>query len=124
MDPTKNIGEDSFSELTGGLLTFTSTLGMPKDVLNRSFEALKEQLPSKQSQPLFFWNRRGNSTPVLAGPVALNSNRTVLHALRPGAGSRGATAPRPRTKIPTPGPSRFRGPATGRSTCWEATPSL
>ena len=89
MDPTKNIGEDGFSELTGGLLTFTSTLGMPKDVLNKSFEALKEQLPSKQSQPLFFWNRRGNSTPVLAGPVALNSNRTVLHALRPGAGDDG-----------------------------------
>jgi hypothetical protein len=85
MDPTKNIGEDGFSELTGGCLTFTSTLGMPKDVLNKSFAALKEQLPEKQSQPLFFWRQRSSTPPVLAGPVALNSNRTVLHALRPEA---------------------------------------
>lgn len=87
MDPTKNIGEDGFSELTGGVLTFTSTLGMPKDVLDKAFAALKEQLPSKRSQPLFHWNRTSNTTPVLAGPVALTSNQTVLHSLGRGDGS-------------------------------------
>lgn len=82
MDPTKNIGEDGFSELAGGLLTFTSTLGPPQKVLNRSFEALKKQLTVDESNPLLFW-KDDSTPPIQVGPVPLHENKTVLHELRP-----------------------------------------
>ncbi|HSM56583.1 MAG TPA: hypothetical protein VK879_10555 [Candidatus Sulfomarinibacteraceae bacterium] len=82
MDPTKNIGEDGFAELTGGALTFTATLGMPKEVLDQAFEGLKKALPQQESVPHFFRSdQESGPAPVLGGPVRLHSNRTVLHQL-------------------------------------------
>jgi hypothetical protein len=80
MDPTKNIGEPGFSEEAGGAMTFTATLGMPKDVLDRAFKALQDQLPTMSNVP-FFFRRRNDPPPLLGGPVALHANKTVLHSL-------------------------------------------
>ena len=46
MDPSKNIGEDGFSELAGGVLTFTAPLAPPDGVVEKAFEKLKEMLPA------------------------------------------------------------------------------
>lgn len=86
MDPARNIGEDGYAEIAGGLLNFTATLGLPANVLDRAFEALKEQLPNEESRPWYHWGSEREdreAPPVLAGPVALRENQTVLHSVRP-----------------------------------------
>ncbi|WP_390910753.1 hypothetical protein [Pseudosulfitobacter sp. SM2401] len=79
MDPSKNIGEDGFSELAGGVMNFTATLAPPPGVVEKAFEKVKEQLQLTQNKH-YFWQK---NTPIVAtpAPVALRSNETVLHSL-------------------------------------------
>ncbi len=83
MDPTKSIGEDGFSELTGGCLTFTSTLGIPGPVLDQAFEELKQEMSRRGESDAFFGRAGGDPEPN-KGPIALTANRTVLHEITTG----------------------------------------
>lgn len=82
MDPTKNIGEEGYDELTGGCLTFTSTLGLPEPVLKRAFEQLKQEMSERGQSDAFFGQADGDPAPINGGPIALRANKTVLHELR------------------------------------------
>ncbi len=89
MDPTKNIGEDGYSESAGGCLTFSSTLGMPKPVLDNAFEGLKKLLPTYRSIGHFKWHQEKDPEPQIAS-VLLHSNKTLLHSLRYGGADEGS----------------------------------
>ncbi len=79
MDPSKNIGEDGYSELAGGVMNFTATLAPPPGVVEKAFADVKDQLQLTQNKH-YFWEK---NTPIVAvpAPVALRSNNTVLHSL-------------------------------------------
>lgn len=79
MDPSKNIGEDGYSELAGGVMSFTATMAPPPGVVEKAFENVKEKLQLTENKH-YFWRK---NTPIVAvpAPVALRSNKTVLHSL-------------------------------------------
>ncbi len=79
MDPSKNIGEDGYSELAGGVMNFTATLAPPPGVVQKAFDLIKDELQATQNKH-YFWQK---NTPIVAfpAPVALRSNSTVVHSL-------------------------------------------
>lgn len=96
MDPSKNIGEDGYSELAGGVMNFTATLAPPTGVVEKAFADIKEQLQLTGNKH-YFWQK---DTPIVAvaTPVALRSNNTVLHSLNyknSETGQDGATSDNP-----------------------------
>jgi len=76
MDPTKNIGEDGFSELAGGVLSFTSTMAPPEGVLEKAKEALKEELIGNSDDHYRLKEE------FRISHMPLKSNKTVLHSLK------------------------------------------
>lgn len=79
MDPSKNIGEDGYSELAGGVMNFTATMAPPPGVVEKAFDEVKKDLQLTQNKH-YFWKQ---DQPIVAmpAPVALRSNTTVLHSL-------------------------------------------
>lgn len=90
MDPTKNIGEDGFSEVAGGCLSITTTLSFPDQIIEKAFSVLKTELQKldSDSNPRFAWKEGQHLDPDKA-PVSLHENKTLLHSIRYGGVDKG-----------------------------------
>jgi len=76
MDNSKNIGEDGYSELAGGVLSFTATMAPPDGVIDKLRESLKAVLTGHSND---HYNLSGDDFKL--GPIPLKTNNTVLHSL-------------------------------------------
>lgn len=76
MDNSKNIGEDGYSELAGGVLSFTATMAPPDGVIDKLRESLKTLLKGHSNDHYDL-----KSDDFKLGPIPLKTNNTVLHSL-------------------------------------------
>ena len=76
MDNSKNIGEAGYSELAGGVLSFTSTMAPPRGVIDKLRDSLGELLNGHSNDQY-----RLVSNDFRLGPIPLKSNNAVLHSL-------------------------------------------
>ncbi|GAB3022844.1 hypothetical protein [Natronobiforma cellulositropha] len=78
LDPDVNVGAPGHAEVSGGYLTFTTTMGVPEPVMEASKDELKALLEDRyEGHPLLGWN---NSLPEPAfDNVPIVDSETRLH---------------------------------------------